>query len=49
MDYFIQQYLYVFFAHAEEMASVYDEIDVKDEPLFPLLECDQVCFVFFMT
>ena len=25
----------------EEMASVYDEIDVKDEPLFPSLECDQ--------
>ena len=24
----------------EEMASVYDEIDVKDSPLFPSLECD---------
>ena len=43
MDHFIHLYLCVFFAHAEEMASVYDEIDVKDEPLFPSLECDQVC------
>ena len=25
----------------EEMASVYDEINVKDEPLFYSLECDQ--------
>ena len=25
----------------EEMASVYAEIDVKYEPLFPSLECDQ--------
>ena len=49
MDHFIQLYLCVFFAHAEEIASVYDEIDVKDEPLFPSLECDQVCSVFFMT
>ena len=49
MDHFIQLYLCVFFAHTEEMASVYDEIDVKDEPLFPSLECEQVCYVFFMT
>ena len=49
MDHFIQLYLSVYFALAEEMASVYDEIDVKDEPLFPSLECDQVCSVFFMT
>ena len=49
MDPFIQLYLSVFFARAEKMASVYDEIDVKDEPLFPSLECDQVCSVFFMT
>ena len=47
MDHFIQLYLFVFFGHAEEMASVYDEIDVKDEPLFPSLECDQVCFYDF--
>ena len=46
---FIQLYLYVFFGHAEEMATVYNEIDVKDEPLFPPLECDQVCSVIFMT
>ena len=37
-----------FFAHAEEMASVHDGIYVKDEPLFPSLECDQVCSVFFL-
>ena len=49
MDDFIQLYLSVYFALAEEMASVYDEIDVKDEPLFPSLECDQVCSVFLMT
>ena len=29
------------------MASVYDEIDVKDEPLFLSLEYDQVCSVFY--
>ena len=45
MDHFIQLYLCVFFAHAGEMASVSDEIDVKDEPPFPSLECDQVCSV----
>ena len=39
----------VFFAHTEEMKSVHDEIDVKDEPLSSSLECDQVCSVFFMT
>ena len=44
MDHSIQMYLCVLFGHAEEMASVYDEIDVKDEPLFPSLECDKVCF-----
>ena len=49
MDHLIQLYLCVFFAYAEEMASVYEEIDIKDEPLFPSLECDQVCSVFFMT
>ena len=48
MDHFIQLFSCVFFAHAEEMASVFDEIDVKDEPLFPSLEYDQVCFVFFI-
>ena len=26
----------------KEMASFYDEIDVKDDPIFPLLECDQI-------
>ena len=41
-------YLSLFFGHAEEMASVYDEIDIKEEPLFPSLECDQVCSVYFM-
>ena len=49
MDHFIQLYLCVFFAHAEEMASVYDEIDIKDEPLFPSLESDQVSSVLVMT
>ena len=49
MDHFIQLYLFVFFGHAEEMASVYVEIDVKDESLFPSLEYDQVCSEFFMT
>ena len=50
MDYSIQLYLCLcFFDHAEGMASVYDEVDVKDESLFPSLECDQVCSVFFMT
>ena len=49
MHNFIEPYLCVFFAHTEEMASVYDEIDVKDEPLSPSLECDQVCSVFFIT
>ena len=49
MYYFIQLYLCVFFApHSEEMASVYDEIDVKEEPLFPSLESDQVCSMLFM-
>ena len=47
MNHFIQLYLCVFFAHAGEMASVYDEIDVKDEPLFPSLECDQVGSVLY--
>ena len=46
MDHFM--YLCVFFARTEEMASVYDEIDIKDEPLFPSMECDQVCSVYFM-
>ena len=36
-------------ALAEEMAPVCDEIDVKDEPLFPSLECKQVCSVFITT
>ena len=50
MDKFIQLYLYVLFNHAEEIASgLKVEIDVKDEPLLPSLECDQVCSVFFMT
>ena len=49
MDHFIQLYLCVFFAHAEEMASVYDEIDIKDESLFPSLESDQVCSMLVMT
>ena len=40
---------YVFLYNAEEMSFVYDEIDEKDEPLFPSWECDQVCSVFFMT
>ena len=48
MDHFILLYLCVFFVHAEEMTSVYDEIDVKDEPLLPSLECDQVCSVLFI-
>ena len=43
MDHFIQLYLGVLFAHAGEMESVDDEIDVKDQPLFPSSECDQVC------
>ena len=47
MNHFIPLYLYVFFAHAGEMASVYDQIDVKDEPLFPSLECDQVGSVLY--
>ena len=42
MHHFIQLYLCDFFAHTEEMASFYDEIDVKDDPIFPLLECDQI-------
>ena len=48
MDHSIQMYLCVLFGHAEEMASVYEEIDIKNEPLFPSLECNQVCSVFFM-
>ena len=47
MDHFM--YLCVFFARPEEMASVYDEIDIKDEPLFPSLESDQVSSVLVMT
>ena len=47
MNRFIQLYLCVFFAHAGEMASVYDQIDVKDEPLFPAVECDQVGSVLY--
>ena len=47
MDQFIQLYLCVFFAHAGEMASVYDVIDVEEEPFFHLLDFDQVCSVFF--
>ena len=49
LAHFIPLYLCVFFAHTEEMAFVCDEIDIKDEPLFPSSECDQVCSVFFMN
>ena len=49
LDHFIQLYLCVSFAHAEEMASVYVEINVKDEPLLPSLECDLVGSEFFIT
>ena len=38
----------VFFAHAGEMASVCDVIEVEEEPFFPSSDCDQVCSVFFM-
>ena len=48
MDHFIQLSLGFFFVHAEDMASVHDEIDVKEEPSIPSLERDQVCSVFFM-
>ena len=48
MEHFIQLNLCFFCVHAEEMASVHDVIYVKDEPLFPSLECDQVCSVFLM-
>ena len=41
--------LCIWYFHSEEMASVSSGVDVKEEPLSPLLEYDQVRLEFFIA